>query len=128
MTKIIAFLLSTTLLLGAMSCTKTKELSASRVDSTAKEITLGFIYVGGKDDYGYNQAHAEGAAALKKIPGVKVYEEENVPETIETQNHGIDDQPHRVSLMFPVFWIFDPHILAMAKNIPMCFSALWRFM
>ena len=28
----------------------------------AKDLTVGFIYVGPKDDYGYNQAHAEGAA------------------------------------------------------------------
>jgi simple sugar transport system substrate-binding protein len=42
---------------------------------------VGFIYVGSRDDYGYNQAHAAGAAALKKMPGVKVIEEEKVPET-----------------------------------------------
>ncbi len=29
----------------------------------AKELVIGFIYVGAKDDYGYNQAHAEGAAS-----------------------------------------------------------------
>jgi len=33
---------------------------------------IGFIYVGSRDDYGYNQAHAQGAAALKKMPGLKV--------------------------------------------------------
>jgi len=26
----------------------------------AADLTVGFIYVGPKDDYGYNQAHAEG--------------------------------------------------------------------
>src|SRR5262245_23790035 len=40
--------------------------------SNAQDITVGFIYVGPKDDYGYNQAHAEGAAAVKKMAGVKV--------------------------------------------------------
>src|SRR3954464_8981230 len=49
--------------------------------SFAAETTIGFIYVGSRDDYGYNQAHAQGAAALKKIPGLKVVEEEKVPET-----------------------------------------------
>ena len=43
-----------------------------------KPFVVGFIYVGPKDDYGYNQAHAEGAAALAKLPGVKIREEENV--------------------------------------------------
>ena len=47
----------------------------------AADKTIGFIYVGSRDDYGYNQAHAAGAAALKKMPGLKVVEEEKVPET-----------------------------------------------
>src|SRR4051794_1237749 len=51
----------------------------------AAAATVGFIYVGPKDDYGYNQAHAEGAAALKGIEGITVVEEENVPETVDVQ-------------------------------------------
>src|SRR3984893_10000739 len=47
----------------------------------AADTTIGFIYVGSRDDYVYNQAHAAGAAALKKLPGLKVVEEEKVPET-----------------------------------------------
>ena len=35
-------------------------------------VAIGFIYVGPKDDYGYNQAHAAGAAAVKKMEGVKI--------------------------------------------------------
>src|ERR1700674_2896663 len=46
--------------------------------AVAAETTIGFIYVGSRDDYGYNQAHAQGAAALKKMPGLKVVEEEKV--------------------------------------------------
>jgi len=51
----------------------------------AAETVVGFIYVGPRDDYGYNQAHAEGAAAVAKLPDVKVLEEEKVPETLEVQ-------------------------------------------
>src|SRR5689334_12020715 len=51
----------------------------------APPMTVGFIYVGPKTDYGYNQAHAEGAAALAKMPGVKIREEEMVPETVAVQ-------------------------------------------
>ena len=51
----------------------------------AAPLTTGFIYVGAKDDFGYNQAHAEGAAAVKAMAGVTVVEEENVPETIDVQ-------------------------------------------
>ena len=35
--------------------------------AAAADTTIGFIYVGSRDDYGYNQAHAQGAAALKKM-------------------------------------------------------------
>src|SRR5687767_9408606 len=34
-----------------------------------KTITVGFIYVGPRDDYGYNQAQAEAAAQIKKQIG-----------------------------------------------------------
>ncbi|MBN8999747.1 MAG: BMP family ABC transporter substrate-binding protein [Rhizobiales bacterium] len=48
----------------------------------AEDLTIGIIYVGPRDDYGWNQAHAVAAKALAQVPGVKVVEEENVPETI----------------------------------------------
>jgi basic membrane protein A and related proteins len=51
----------------------------------AGDLAVGFIYVGAKDDYGYNQAHAEGAAAVKTMGGVSVVEEENVAETVDVQ-------------------------------------------
>lgn len=86
----------------------------------AEEIIIGFLYVGPKDDYGYNQAHAEGAAAVKKLPFVKVVEEENVPETIEVQKSmesmvNLDG----AQLLFPTsFGYFDPHILRVAPKYP----------
>ena len=90
------------------------------VPALAAEATVGFIYVGPKDDYGYNQAHAEGAAALKAIPGLKVVEEENVPETVDVQKTmesmiNLDG----ASLVFPTsFGYFDPHMLAMCAKYP----------
>ena len=86
----------------------------------AGPLTVGFIYVGPKDDYGYNQAHAQGAAALKAIPGVQVVEEENVRETTDVQKTmesmiNLDG----ASLIFPTsFGYFDPHMLAVAKKNP----------
>src|SRR3954469_14922222 len=53
--------------------------------AVAATTTIGFIYVGPKDDYGYNQAHAEAAAALKKMPGIKIVEEEKVAETADVE-------------------------------------------
>jgi simple sugar transport system substrate-binding protein len=73
-----------------------------------------------KDDYGYNQAHAEGAAIVKKLPGVALVEEENVPETVDVQKTmesmiNLDG----ATLLFPTsFGYFDPHVIAMAKKHP----------
>ena len=86
----------------------------------AADLTIGFIYVGPKDDYGYNQSHAEGAAAVKKMDGVKVLEEERVPETMEVEKTmesmiNLDG----ASLLFPTsYGYFDPHILKMAAKYP----------
>src|ERR1700734_1681159 len=46
----------------------------------AAGVTIGIVYVGPRDDFGWNQAHAVAAKELKSIPGVTVVEEENVPE------------------------------------------------
>jgi len=90
--------------------------------AAAKELVVGFIYVGPKDDYGYNQAHAEAAALLKKMPGVKIVEEEKVPETDDvskTMESMI--KLDGATLLFPTsFGYFDPYMLKMAakyKNV-----------
>src|SRR5258707_10246012 len=57
-------------------------LSALGRPARAADITIGIVYVGSRQDYGWNQAHAVAAKALKEVPGVKVVEEENVPETV----------------------------------------------
>ncbi len=88
--------------------------------SAAQTLTVGFIYVGPKDDYGYNQAHHEGAMVISKLPGIKIREEENVPETDAVQKTmesmvSLDG----AKLLFPTsFGYFDPHILVEAKKFP----------
>src|SRR5580704_18103910 len=88
----------------------------------ATPLTVGFVYVGPKSDYGYNQAHAQGAAVIAKMPGVKIREEEMVPETSAVQKTmesmiNLDG----ATLLFPTsFGYFDPHILKEAakyKNV-----------
>lgn len=45
---------------------------------------VGFIFIGPKDDFGYNQAAFQGSEAVKKaFPDLKVLTAENVPETDE---------------------------------------------
>src|SRR5205085_1927423 len=55
--------------------------SASGRIARAAGVTIGIVYVGPRDDFGWNQAHAVAVKALKTVPGVKAVEEENVPET-----------------------------------------------
>lgn len=86
----------------------------------AGDLTVGFIYVGPKDDFGYNQAHAEGAAAVKAMAGVTVVEEENVAETVDVQK-SMESMINfdGASLIFPTsFGYFDPHVLAVAPKYP----------
>src|SRR5580700_2592582 len=86
----------------------------------AADTTIGFIYVGSRDDYGYNQAHAQGAAALKSIPGLKVVEEEKVPETdaVEKTMESMINLDG-ATLLFPAsFGYYSPHMIKMAAKYP----------
>lgn len=86
----------------------------------AAKITVGFIYVGAKDDYGYNQSHAEGAAVVKKMPGVTVVEDEKVPETVDvTKTMESMINFDGAALLFPTsFGYFAPFILQTAPKYP----------
>jgi simple sugar transport system substrate-binding protein len=84
------------------------------------KITVGFLYVGPRDDFGYNQAHAQAAAIIKKMPNVKVVEEERVPETVAVQKsmQAMISQDG-AALLFPTsFGYFDPHVLKVAEKNP----------
>ena len=84
----------------------------------AAKVNMGFIYVGPRDDYGYNQAHYEGKKSLESLGWVKAVDEENVPESIEVQKTmesmiNLDG----AQVLFPTsFGYFDPHILKLAKR------------
>ncbi len=104
-------------LLGAGTATL---LVSSSMRARAADTVVGFIYVGPRDDFGWNQSHAVAAAALKKIPGIKVIEEENVPETdavAKTMESMINFD--NASLIFATsFGYFDPFMIDMAKKYP----------
>lgn len=87
---------------------------------TASPLTVGVLYSGSKQDYGYNQSHAQAAAALKKLPGVKVVEEERVPETIAAQRsmEGMIRQDGAKLILATSFGYFKPHILDVAAKYP----------
>ena len=88
--------------------------------AATKKVTMGFIYVGPRDDYGYNQAHFEGKSAIAKQSWIKAVDQENVPETIAVQKAmesmiNLDG----AQVIFPTsFGYFDPHILKIAPKYP----------
>ena len=80
----LAIVLGLTML--AAGCGSSSGDSASSSASSDGKFTVGFIYVGPKDDFGYNQAAYEASVAMEKaVPGVKVLQAENVPETAESE-------------------------------------------
>lgn len=88
--------------------------------AATKKVTMGFIYVGPRDDYGYNQAHFEGKSAIAKQSWIKAVDQENVPENISVQKAmesmiNLDG----AQIIFPTsFGYFDPHILKIAPKYP----------
>jgi basic membrane protein A and related proteins len=96
-------------------CTSTAENPAA----TGKDLVMGFIYVGPKDDYGYNQAHFLGKGGIK-LPNVKTIDQASVPETTEVQEamRNMIEQD-KAQVLFPTsFGYFDPHILKIATEYP----------
>ncbi|NET48108.1 MAG: BMP family ABC transporter substrate-binding protein [Merismopedia sp. SIO2A8] len=93
---------------------------SSSAPTGTDEVVVGFIYVGPKDDFGYNQAHAEGAQAMASVPGIKIVEEASVPETaavLETMRSMIEIDGAKA--LFPTsFGYFDPYILELAAEFP----------
>ena len=105
---------------GCSSQPKAPGAETAAPSTSNDPLVMGVIYVGPKDDFGWNQAHAEGAAGLSRVAGIKVVEEANVPETTaaaETMRSMIVQDGAQV--LFPTsFGYFDPHILALAKEFP----------
>jgi len=107
-------------LLGAAGGAAAVTAIATRRAWPADKLVVGVIYVGPRDDYGYNQAQAQAAAAIKKMPRVEVVEQEKVPETTDVQKTmGSMIEQDGATLLFPTsFGYFDPHILRMADRYP----------
>ena len=54
--------------------------------AAANSLKVGVVHLGSVADGGYNQAHAEGVAAMKRnVPGVEVIQVENVPEGADAE-------------------------------------------
>lgn len=107
-------------LLGMTGGLAAAVFAPARRASAAGALEIGFLYVGARDDYGYNQAHAEGAAAVKTMPGVKVLEEERIPETVDVVK-SMDSMVEldSAALLFPTsFGYYNPFVLQEARKYP----------
>ncbi|RWR02315.1 ABC transporter substrate-binding protein [[Pantoea] beijingensis] len=95
-------------------------LPLTRAWAADRPLIVGFIYVGARDDFGYNQSHAQAAAIIKALPNVKVIEEENVPETVAVQKTmEAMIRQDGATLIFPTsFGYYDPHVIKIAKKYP----------
>ena len=83
-------------------------------------ITIGAIYVGPRDDYGWNQSHAAAMDILRKVPGVTVVEEENVPETdavAQTMESMINLDGANL-ILATSFGYYSPFVVDAAKKYP----------
>jgi simple sugar transport system substrate-binding protein/basic membrane protein A len=91
--RILAAAIGATILLVGAACSSndgSSDASSSDDSSSSSEApgkdspAVGFIMVGPKDDFGYNQAVYEGAMAVEEAyPDIEVLTAENVPETDE---------------------------------------------
>jgi basic membrane protein A len=87
-----AVALALAVVMFAASCTKANTTSGSGAASPSGVTpgtggkAIGFIFVGPKDDFGYNQAAYDGSQAVAKAyPDMQVVTSENVPETAEAE-------------------------------------------
>ena len=96
----------------------------------AASLTAGFVYIGPREDLGWNQSHAVAATALKGVPGIRVVQAGYLPESTD-YGSGKDDAETRAytaameglvaddaGVIFSTSFGDDPFLLAMAKKYP----------
>jgi len=88
--------------------------------SAAEDIVLGAVYVGPRDDFGWNQAHAVAMEILKNVDNVTVIEEENVPETdsVSKSMESMINLDGAKLILGTSFGYFDPFMVDLAAKYP----------
>ena len=83
-------------------------------------IVLGAVYVGPRDDFGWNQAHSVAMEILKQVPGVTVIEEENVPETdaVSQSMESMINLDGANLILATSFGYYSPFVLELAAKYP----------
>ncbi|CAN5117500.1 BMP family ABC transporter substrate-binding protein [soil metagenome] len=110
-----------TLLKGAVAGTLGLMAGSRLLDAHASTgMTIGVVYVGPRDDFGWNNSHANGVQALKSLPGVRVLQEERVPETkavISTMESMIHTDGANL-ILGTSYGYFNPFMVDLAKKYP----------
>ncbi|MGH7390874.1 MAG: BMP family ABC transporter substrate-binding protein [Candidatus Rokuibacteriota bacterium] len=102
-----------------------------RAHAAAKPVTVGFVYVGPRNDYGWNQSHWVAAKKIARLEGVKLIEQENVPETAEAEKV-MEGMIHHdgAKVVFATSFGYWPHALKLARKYPDALfahiGALWK--
>jgi basic membrane protein A len=85
----------------------------------APKLVIGAIYVGSVNDYGYNRSfHDALAAVAKNLPGVKLLEAENVPESAEAERVMENMIQQGAKLIFPTSFGHQEPAFNVAKRHP----------
>jgi basic membrane protein A len=91
----------------AAACSSDDDSSSGGDDSGGDDsggdddLVVGFLFVGPKDDFGYNQAGYEGSLAVEELDGVTVLRAENVPENAEAEQAMQQMIDEGADLIFP---------------------------
>jgi len=82
-------------------------------------LTIGFLYIGPTNDYGYNQAAYLGSQAVaKSMPDARVLQAENVPETAEAERVMENMIDEGATIIFPTSFGHLEPALNVAKRHP----------
>ncbi len=101
------------------SSSPTAAASGSTLAPGAKSLTVGFIMVGNRDDYGYNQAVYVASQKIKSsMPGVKVLTADNVPENQSVVRTMTSMTAAGASVIFATSYGYFSYALSFAKAHP----------
>jgi basic membrane protein A len=92
-----------------------------RGNESDRPLSIGVIYEGAKDDFGYSQSHAEAMAKIAaQLPHISVVEEARVPETAAAKEamRSMIEQDGANLIFATSYGYFDPHVLELAIEFP----------
>src|ERR1700682_4397456 len=83
-------------------------------------LTIGVVYVGPRSDFGWNASHSVGVQALKRLPGVKGFEQERVPETKQAYDamESMIQTEGANLILGTSYGYFNPFMVDLAKKYP----------